>query len=148
VGDIDPGNPDTVSQNQLEIWKRQGTVEFWGWHDDMAAVFRDAHVISLPSYREGVPKVLIEAAACGRPIVTTDTPGCREIVRHEVNGLLVPPRDAKALANALLRLIENPELRRRMGQAGREIAVAEFSLEKVVSETLAVYRKLLACPKP
>lgn len=146
VGDTDPGNPEAIPASQLAVWKGEGVVEFWGRRTDMIDVFRQAFVVCLPSYYgEGVPKVLIEAAACGRPIVTTDTPGCREIVRHGINGLLVPPRDATALASALRRLIEDPELRRRMGRAGREIAVAEFSLEKVVSETLAVYKKLLVC---
>ncbi len=110
----------------------------------MFEVFLQSHIVCLPSYREGVPKVLIEAAACGLPIITTDTPGCREIVRHGDNGLLVPVRDAGALADALRRLIEDTELRHRMGARGREIAVAEFSVEKVINETLAVYRELLA----
>jgi glycosyltransferase involved in cell wall biosynthesis len=91
-----------------------------------------------------VPKVLIEAAACGRPIVTTDAPGCREIVRHSENGLLVPVRDSQALAEALRTLIENPALRKRMGNRGREIVVQEFSLTRVIEETLRVYRDLLA----
>jgi glycosyltransferase involved in cell wall biosynthesis len=99
----------------------------------------------LPSYYpEGVPKVLIEAAACGRPIVTTDVPGCREVVRHEENGLLVPTRDPVALAAALRRLILSPALREFLGRRGREIAVAEFGLEKVIAETLAVYGDLLS----
>jgi len=119
-------------------------VEWWGRRDDMPNVFAQAHVVCLPSYREGLPKVLIEAAACGRPIVTTDSPGCREIVQDGLNGLLVPVRDAVALAAALRKLIEDPELRRRMGGKGREMAVAEFSVEKVVTETLAVYQELMA----
>jgi len=149
VGDTDSGNPEAIPDTQLAVWKDEGVVEFWGRRSNMIDVFRQAFVICLPSYYgEGVPKVLIEAAACGRPIVTTDTPGCREIVRHGINGLLVPPRDSGALAGALLQLLKDPELRRRMGRAGREIAAAEFSLEKVVSETLAVYRQLLACVPP
>lgn len=146
VGDTDPKNPQNISDAQLNIWKSDSAVEFWGWRGDIVEVCRQAHIVCLPSYYgEGVPKVLIEAAACGRPIVTTDTPGCREIVRHGINGLLVSPHDATALASALRRLIEDPELRKRMGRAGRDIAVAEFSLEKVVSETLAVYKKLFVC---
>ena len=146
VGYTDPGNPEAIPDTQLAVWKDEGVVEFWGRCSDMIDVFRQAFVICLPSYYgEGVPKVLIEAAACGRPIVTTDTPGCREIVRHGINGLLVPPRDSSALAGALQQLLVDPELRRRMGRAGREIVVAEFSLEKVVSETLTIYRQLLAC---
>jgi glycosyltransferase involved in cell wall biosynthesis len=110
----------------------------------MPAVFADSHIVCLPTYYgEGVPKVLIEAAACGRPIVATDTGGCREIVRHGENGLLVPPRDPEALAEALGVLIRDPELRARMGKRGRQIAERDFSVEKVIKETLAVYRGLL-----
>ena len=143
VGDSDPGNPSAVPVWQLEEWHNSGVVEWWGMCSDMARVFADAHVVCLPSYREGLPKVLIEAAACGRPIVTTDVPGCREVVRHEENGLLVPPRDSMALGAALRRLILSPALRDFLGKRGREIAVAEFSLDRVVEETLAVYRVLL-----
>jgi glycosyltransferase involved in cell wall biosynthesis len=111
----------------------------------MPEVFAQSHIVCLPtSYGEGVPKALIEAAACGRPIVATDVPGCREIVRHNDNGLLVPANDRTALANALRQLISDPALRERMGRRGREIVAQEFGLERVVAETLAVYRTLLA----
>jgi len=144
VGDTDPGNPAAVPTSQLEDWKRDGVVEWWGRRDDMPNVFAQAHVVCLPSYREGLPKVLIEAAACGRPIITTDVPGCREVVRDGENGLLVPIRDAVALATALRKLIEDPELRRRMGKKGRELAVTEFSVETVVNESLGIYRELIS----
>ncbi|MHB1174514.1 MAG: glycosyltransferase [Sulfuriferula sp.] len=101
-----------------------------------------AHIACLPSYREGLPKSLLEAAACGLPIVTTDAPGCREIVRDGDNGFLVPVRDAQALAIALRSLIDNPVLRAEMGLRSREIVLAEFSREQVIAETLAVYREL------
>ena len=110
----------------------------------MRKVLAQSHIVCLPSLREGVPKVLIEAAACGRPIVTTDAPGCREIVRNGENGLLVPVRDSKALADALRLLIESAPLRALMAAKGREIVVEEFSVERVVNETLGVYRELLA----
>ena len=129
---------------QLEKWHDSGVVEWWGLCDDMPRVFADSHVVCLPSYREGLPKALIEAAACGRPIVATDVPGCREIVTNEENGLLVPPRDPVSLAAALRRLIVSPALRESLGRRGREIAVAEFGVEKIVLETLAVYRDLLS----
>jgi len=110
----------------------------------MPNVLALAHVVCLPSaYGEGVPKVLLEAAACGRPIVTTDAPGCREVVRHGDNGLLVPVRSTVELADALQYLIENPEVRQKMGARGREIAVNEFAMEKVVAETLELYEVLL-----
>jgi glycosyltransferase involved in cell wall biosynthesis len=143
VGDIDPGNPSTVSTAQLEAWQRSGSVEWWGRRIDMPEVLAKAHIVCLPSYREGMPKVLIEAAACGRPIIAADSPGCREIVRHEDNGLLVPVRDPAALAGALRCLIEDPELRGHMGTRGREIAEAEFSMENVINKILAVFRELL-----
>ncbi len=145
VGQTEEGSPAAVPRRQLEDWQASQIIEWWGWRDDMLEVLAQAHIVCLPSYyREGVPRVLIEAAACGRPIVTTNSPGCREIVRDDINGLLVPPRDTDALANALRRLIEDPLLRKRMGVRGREIAEADFSNEKVVNETLAVYRELLA----
>ncbi len=142
VGGPDPGNPRSISGEQLQEWHREGIVHWLGHQDSLENLFARCHIVALPSYREGVPTSLIEAAACGRPIVTTDAPGCREIVRHGQNGLLVPVCDSKALADALRILIEDPALRARMGARGREIAVAEFSEEKVLGETLAVYNEL------
>jgi len=144
VGETDPGNPTAISGEQLRQWASAGIVEWWGHQANMKDVLAQAHIICLPSLREGVPKVLIEAAACGRAIVTTDAPGCREIVRNGENGLLVPVRDSRALAAALRLLIENAPLRAGMGLKGRDIAVNEFSVERVVRETLGVYRDLLA----
>lgn len=144
VGDPDPGNPASVPDEQLSAWHEAGVVECWGRRSDMPDVLAQAHVVCLPSaYGEGVPKVLLEAAACGRPIVTTDTPGCREVVRHGENGLLVPVRTTVELADALQCLIENSELRKKMGARGRESAANEFALEKVVAETIALYEELL-----
>jgi glycosyltransferase involved in cell wall biosynthesis len=142
VGAPDPANLAAVPQATLNAWRAEGMVELWGWRDDMAQVFRDCCVACLPSYREGLPKALLEAAACGRPLVSCDVPGCREIVRHGVNGLLVPPRDAAALAAALRQLIDNPAQRAAFGNRGRDIVTAEFSLDAVIGQTLALYRKL------
>jgi glycosyltransferase involved in cell wall biosynthesis len=144
VGDVDPGNPASLSTDTVKGWHQERVIEWWGQREDMPAVFAQVHIVCLPSYREGLPKVLIEAAACGRPIVATDVPGCREIVRHNDSGLLVPAKDSRALANALRQLVTDPALRERMGRRGREIAAQEFGLERVVAETLAVYRTLLA----
>lgn len=144
VGETDPGNPTAITAEQLQQWADNGVVEWWGHQSNMKDVLAQSHVVCLPSLREGVPKVLIEAAACGRAIVTTDAPGCREIVRNGENGLLVPVRDSRALAEALRLLIENAPLRAGMGLKGRDIAVQEFSIERVVRETLGVYRDLLA----
>lgn len=149
VGDPDPGNPASIPRHWLEEAQRSGHVEWWGHRDDMAAVLGGAHVVCLPSYREGLPKVLIEAAACGRPIVATDAPGCREIVRHGENGLLVPLRDDAGLAQAIDRLLSEPELRSRLGRRGREMVEEEFSLEHVVGRSLELYRELFgAAPRP
>ena len=123
VGDPDDGNPSAVPVAQLRAWQDEGVVEWRGFTDDVPAVWAASHVAALPSfYGEGVPKSLIEAAACGRPIVTTDMPGCREIGRDGENALLVPPRDAGALAAAISRLADDPALRARLGAAGRRIA--------------------------
>lgn len=143
VGDRDTANPASVPLSELEAWREDGVVEWWGRCEDMPGVFAQSHVVCLPSYREGLPKVLLEAAACGRPIVTTDAPGCREIVHQDDNGLLVPARDVVALATALERLIRDAGLRQRMGRRGRERAESEFSQQRVTAETLAVYRELL-----
>lgn len=141
VGDPDPDNPASVPEATFHAWQEEKVVECWGHRDDMSTVFQAAHVVCLPSYREGLPKVLLEAAACARPIVTTDVPGCREVVREGENGLLVPVRDVQALSEALLRLINNSELRAQMGKCSRDIAVKEFSLEYVIAETLNIYKE-------
>lgn len=148
VGDPDPANPASISPSLLESWHAEGVIEWWGHRNDMAQVFAQSHLVCLPSYREGLPKVLLEAAACGRPIVATDVPGCREIVRHGENGLLVPPRNAEALAEAVETLLCDPVLRKRMQARGREIAVTEFSEQVVIQETLRVYRELLGSRWP
>jgi glycosyltransferase involved in cell wall biosynthesis len=145
VGYPEPTSPDAVPSEQLTAWQQEGVIEWWGKRDDMPAVFAQSHIVCFPStYGEGVPKVLIEAAACARPIVTTDTPGCRDITRHWENGLLVPPHDFAALEEALRRLLQDPALRQSMGARGREIAESEFSLTQVLRETFAVYDLLLA----
>jgi glycosyltransferase involved in cell wall biosynthesis len=141
VGDTYPDNPGAVSTEQLQSWVEEGVVEWWGWHDDMVNMFPKAHIVCLPSYREGMPLSLAEAAACGRPVVTTDAPGCHEIVLDGVNGFLVPVRDVDALAEALRILIDDPALRAEMGRRGRELAETEFSVERIVHETLQVYNE-------
>jgi glycosyltransferase involved in cell wall biosynthesis len=147
VGEPPPHNRGSVPQDTIESWVRQGLVEWWGHQADMPAVYGRSHIVCLPSYYgEGVPRALIEAAACARPIVTADTPGCREVVRDDVNGLLVPPRAPAALADALRQLLLDPARRKAMGPRGRELAVAEFSVERVVEATLKVYAGLEAQP--
>lgn len=144
AGAPDEGNPTAVPVAELEAWAREGVVEWWGHREDMPAVLSQATIVALPTtYPEGVPKVLLEAAASGRPVVATDGPGCREIVRPGVNGLLIPPNDPEALARAVISLVEAPELRTRYGRAGREIAVSEFEERLVVRQTMQLYRELL-----
>lgn len=144
VGEPDAENPASVPTEQLIIWQKEGAVEWWGRREDMPQVLAQSHIVCLPSYREGLPKSLLEAASCGRPIVTTDVPGCREIVRDEDNGLLVEACDAVALADALARLLADPELRQQMGQRGRERVLGEFSQERIVAQVLALYRGILS----
>jgi glycosyltransferase involved in cell wall biosynthesis len=143
VGMVDEDNPACIPEDQLRSWEADGVIEWRGHRDDMPRVLASAHIVVLPSYREGLPKVLLEATACARPIVATDVPGCREIVLDGDNGLLVPPRDAGALAEAIVTLLQDRTMRLRMGTCGREIVTREFSAEQVARETLAVYRELL-----
>jgi glycosyltransferase involved in cell wall biosynthesis len=144
AGERDPGNPACIGAEQLREWEREGVVELLGWQDDMAGLLARSHIVCLPSHGgEGLPKALLEAAACGKPIVTTDVPGCRDVVRHGDNGLLVPPRQVAPLAEALARLIADRDLRHSLGTSGRERALAEFSLERIAAETIALYDELL-----
>lgn len=142
IGDVDPGNPATITALQLEQWRREGVVELLGYRNDIATLFASANIVTLPSYREGLPKVLVEAAACGRAVVTTDVPGCRDAIDLDMTGFLVPVRDSQALANTLQVLIEDPILRGKMGMAGRELALREFAIEKIVEQHLDVYKQL------
>lgn len=143
AGTVDPGNPASIQQGQLDSWKQEALAEWWGWQDDMPATLAKADIFCLPSYREGVPNALLEACASGIPIVTTDVPGCRDVVKHGVNGVLVAPRDSLALANALELLLTNPALRSTMGKAGRDIALDQFSLSHIISKNLGVYNQVL-----
>lgn len=143
VGEPDEENPASVSMQQLSEWQKDGVVEWWGRREDMPNVLMQSHIVCLPSYREGLPKSLLEAASCGRPIVTTDVPGCREIVHDGDNGILVEPRNATALGDAMGRLIADGELRRRMGQRGRERVLQEFSQEIIVAKVLAIYAEAI-----
>ncbi|MCX6564923.1 MAG: glycosyltransferase family 4 protein [Candidatus Aminicenantes bacterium] len=143
VGDSDSHNFSAIPKKQLTAWHTEGVIEWWGRRDDMSAVLAQAHIVCLPTYREGLPKVLLEAASSGRPIVTTDSSGCRDVVRNGENGLLVPVRSTVELADAIQKLIESPELRQKMGARGREIAMNEFTVAKTVVETMKAYGKLL-----
>lgn len=141
VGDVDEGNPSTIPLAVLDDWQKQNLVEWWGWKENMAEIYGQAHLVCLPSYHEGLPKTLIEAAACERAIVASDIPGCREIVHHNINGLLVPVHAPDALADALKLLISQPSIRREFARAGRQMAVDEFDVRRVVGDTITLYRK-------
>jgi glycosyltransferase involved in cell wall biosynthesis len=143
VGSSDEGNPSAIPTAQLENWNKEGVVEWQGHRDDMAAVMRNVHIVALPTYGEGLPRVLIEASAAGKPIVASDVPGCRQIVQDGVNGILIPCRDVKALADALIRLIKDPARRDRMGHAGRQLVLTRFTNQHINGQTLRLYRELL-----
>ncbi len=143
AGAPDPQNRASIPEARLAAWVREGLVEHPGHVTDIPALLAASHIVCLPSYREGLPKALLEAAAAGRPIVTTDVPGCREVVRDGDNGLLVPARDAAALANALGRLIGDRSLRLAMGRRGRARAEAEWAAPAVIRQVLALYEDAL-----
>lgn len=143
VGAPDPGNPTSIPVNQIEAWVDEGLIEWMGHQDDIPSIIASAHIIVLPSYSEGIPRSLIEAAASGKPIIASDIPGCREVVKPGVNGLLIPPHDPVALADALADLISDPLRRQMMGQEGRKIAVGRLSASRIASQTLDVYHSLL-----
>jgi glycosyltransferase involved in cell wall biosynthesis len=137
-------NPASIDERQLAEWAAEGSVEVAGHSADIAGEYARAHIAVLPSYREGLPKSLLEAAAAGRPMVATDVPGCREICRDGETGLLVPARSVQPLADALETLAADPVLRERLGRRARDVVVAEFAEEIVVRQTLDLYRNLLA----
>lgn len=143
IGSPDPGNPTSVTQQELDQWENEDLVELLGFRKDIAVQYAEANIVCLPSYREGLPKSLVEAAACGRAVVTTDVPGCRDAITPGVTGLIVPVKDAVALADAIQTLVKDPELRNGMGQAGRALAEEAFTIEKIVEQHLVIYRELL-----
>lgn len=142
AGSPDPGNITSITEMELSDWSKDGFVETLGYRTDIPDIFANSNIVVLPSYREGLPKALVEAAACGRAVVTTDVPGCRDAIEPGATGLLVPVRDASGLADAIQFLIENPDRRKQMGTSGRALAEREFAIEKVVDAHLAIYREL------
>lgn len=143
VGTADEGNANTITKAQLDLWKTENVVKQLGHQKNIAKTFKQCHLVVLPSYREGLPKVLVEAAACGRAVVTTDVPGCRDAITPNVTGVLVPVRNSQALANAMQLLIEEPEKRKKMGAEGRRLAEKEFCIKNIVTQHLEIYQKLL-----
>jgi glycosyltransferase involved in cell wall biosynthesis len=143
VGSVDPANPTSIADTELMQWANEGIVELWGQRSDMPEVLSTASLVVLASYREGLPKILLEAAACGRPVVATNVPGCRDAIDSGVTGLLVPVRDAMALAEVLKELINNPARCQAMGNAGRVLAERAFDVRQVVAAHLHIYQELI-----
>lgn len=146
VGEPDPANPASVTPDELQAWRQEAAVELLGHRSDIAQLMAQAHVVVLPSYREGLPKVLIEAAACGRAVITTNVSGCRDAVEAGVTAVLVPPKNAPALAEAIGQLLQNPAACAAMGQAGRLRAERLFDVRAVVAAHLDIYRALGEAP--
>jgi len=138
-GDIDIHNPASLTNIDIEKIKKDGFVSVYGFSSDIAKVFSDANIVVLPSYREGLPKVLIEAAACGRAVVTTDVPGCRDAIEPNVTGFLCKVKDSKSLASIIEKLIMDNKLRNSMGKEGRKVAQREFDINKVVQKHFEIY---------
>jgi len=141
IGSPDKYNPESIPLQKLKEWSDKGYVEWWGQQDNMNKVYSQSAVVCFPSYREGLPKSLLEAASCGIPIVAFDVPGCREIIKDGVNGFLVPFKDTVALYSAIEKLLNDPNLRDTMGRSGRELVIKEFSKEIIASQTMKVWNE-------
>jgi glycosyltransferase involved in cell wall biosynthesis len=142
AGTSDPGNPAAIPESTIRRWVDQRVITWLGHVDDMAGLLGSVHIVVLPSYREGLPRTLVEAAACGRPLITTDVPGCREVVCDGVDGLLVPVKDSNALARAIQRLQDDPVFARQLGDAARIKARTQFDERIVIGRTMDVYAEL------
>jgi len=133
VGAIDDGNPSAVAKAEVEAQEVKGTIRYWGVSKDVRSIMQEADVVVLPSYREGLPRVMLESLAMGKPIITTDTAGCRETIQDTKNGFLIPTKDAQALADAMVRMYElTDEVRQEMGEVGREMALQEFDEQAII----------------
>ena len=144
VGAPDPGNPNSIEINELEKWHEEGTIEWWGYQKEMNKIYPHSSIVVLPSYYgEGIPKTLIEAAACGRAVITTDHPGCRDAVIPEKTAILVKPRSPKEIADAVKYLFERRSIMKEMGKAGRKLAEEKFDVKNVVDKHLQIYNELI-----
>lgn len=147
VGNPDPSNPLSISRAQITKWVSDGVVDYLGYRDDLPVIMSRCHIVCLPSYYpEGLPKVLCEAAACGRAVITSNEPGCRDAVVDGVTGVLVPSRNSQALASAIEHLISSPDTLASMGSAARRHAEANFNLDNIVNRHLDIYNQLSALP--
>jgi glycosyltransferase involved in cell wall biosynthesis len=143
VGGVDTQNPESVSVAQLKKWTDQKVVEWWGDQNNMPEIYSRSTIVCFPSYREGLPKSLLEAASSGLPIVAYNVPGCREIVIDGVNGFLIPFKDDNSLRDAILKLIKDQDLCDSMGFLGREIVLKNFSQKIISEQTLSVWLEVL-----
>lgn len=143
AGDLDTKNPTGLNFSEVQEIKNEGLIEVLGYHNEIPDLYAKSNIICLPSYREGLPKSLIEAAAASRAVVTTDVPGCRDAILHNKTGILVPVKNAAKLAEAIIWLIQNPSKRVKMGKAGRELAEEKFQIQKVIENHLIIYSDLL-----
>ena len=137
------GNPASIPEEQLDSWEKEGVVQYLGRRRDIRELLCLSDVVVLPSYREGLPKSLLEASAMAKPMITTDAVGCKDVVVHGRNGILVPPKDTDALRKAIVLLVNDAELRQKMGAKARERALDEFDEDGVIEKTLHIYRKIL-----
>jgi glycosyltransferase involved in cell wall biosynthesis len=144
VGDPDIENPTSLSRNELDQWAAEGCIRWLGHQSDIASIWAQAHIALLPSYHEGMPKALLEAAACGRPMIASDVPGCNELVVDGENGLLVPIRDWVQLADAIQLLAGSQKLRAKLGRAARETICADYGQQKILESTQMLYQRALA----
>jgi glycosyltransferase involved in cell wall biosynthesis len=143
AGDVDPANPASISASELADWARDPNIRWAGHVKDVAEIWAQAHIAVLPSRREGLPMALVEAAACGRPLIATDVPGCREVVIADETGFLIRLNDNASLADAIKQLADSPSLRQRYGAAARRLAVEKFAAEKIGQQTVILYRTLV-----
>lgn len=143
VGGIDPDNPTSLTKKELNEWLEKGDLEWWGYQSNMSEVLSQATIVVLPSYREGMPKVLLEAQALGRPIVTTDVPGCREAIENGKTGFLVKVKNSQSLADAIEKLINNDELCLEFSHNARVLAEQKFDIKQVVNTHIHIYEKLV-----
>jgi len=144
IGEPDPANPRAIPESLLKEWVSQGLVEWLGRRDDIAKLMQESNIVVLPSYREGMPKSLLEGAACERALVATDVPGCRDLVTHGANGLLVPFKDAHALADAIERLVVDSPLRKKLAATARQHVQSRYSNEVIADQISKVYRSLIS----
>lgn len=143
AGAPDPANRGSIPEREIQAWSRQRNVSCPGFVKDIAGLWARAHIAVLPSHREGLPLSLLEAAACGRPLIATDVPGCRDIARLNLNALLVPVNDVEALAHAIAQLASDEQMRRSFGEASRGIVEREFSSERIGRDLIKLYEQLL-----